>query len=858
MLVYNEQDLTSNDKSTKMSTVAIDVRLRRQMPVTITAKPPRLRLGFRASSSSQQQQCKRLQKQQDINSCPINCKNAVQESQATASGASVSDHEKKWYQTNSVGNSENPRKVVSNGKGPIIHHQRQNLKNRFQLLKTLGEGTYGKVKLALDKATGEHVAIKYIKKTKIEDKNDLNRIRREIQILSSLRHKHIVNIREVFEKKDKIVLVLDYAQGGELYDYLNRMGQLAESEARRIFRQIVSAIHYCHQNDIVHRDLKLENIILDDKGNVKIADFGLANYYSHNSTLKTFCGSPLYASPEIVNGNPYHGPEVDVWSLGVILYTLVYGAMPFESNNLVSLKQQISEGDYNVPSKLSDAAGLIRHMLTVTPSRRATMEDALRHWWVNFGHTQMPNDMPYSPDDEPPTMTYNMTAETGAVSASLNSPSVIHHRNQSSISSDSDVELDFKPKRWSTRTILLDSTGNSVSSSVASSPAPTPDNYRHSEHIDDDPAAIASGLLKLPPDVLEILKGCSSKSLAALLSNDISSGFDVNITSSNSSCHTHIDKMTAENTEPDKMSSSVFDSERKPKRGILKRKGKFSGNENGCIMSEDRTVMAEDKAIPKSGHLPRRLPSFREEAHGIFVSKNRATQLLDQSSDSPYHESFSGAISHSAWCSPSSRLLPEQLHNEQHKHHVKTPENITSVQEPISQCHYEVAHIINEDITISVNNENIPSEQTSMSAKQECHQEDIIKLSSEDSACHDIPYKEPAKVIYRPKSILKKSSFDDGKNRLSISSIGSNSSADILDLSYDSADSDHFINQGADPSPDSEVSNSDVSEVNAEDIKISDQRSYSFDEGLLNLQINDSSTGLSYADRQRSLSDYIK
>ncbi|GFN90903.1 nuak family snf1-like kinase 1 [Plakobranchus ocellatus] len=157
----------------------------------------------------------------------------------------------------------------------------------------------------------------------------------------------------VFEKKDKIVLVMDYAQGGELYDYLNNMGRLSEWEARRIFRQIVSAIHCCHQNGIVHRDLKLENIILDDVGNVKIADFGMANYYSHTSKLETFCGSPLYASPEIVNGRSYYGPEVDVWSLGVILYTLVYGSMPFESNSLVSLKQQISEGDYRQPSKPS-------------------------------------------------------------------------------------------------------------------------------------------------------------------------------------------------------------------------------------------------------------------------------------------------------------------------------------------------------------------------------------------------------------------------------------------------------------------------------------------------------------------------
>ncbi|CAG5125138.1 unnamed protein product, partial [Candidula unifasciata] len=151
----------------------------------------------------------------------------------------------------------------------LIHNQRHSLKNKFQVLNTLGEGTYGKVKLAIDKGTGEYVALKYIKKTKIQDEMDQTRIRREIQILSSLRHEHIVNVREVFEKRDKIVLVMDYAPGGELYDYLNQMGRLSEQEARRIFRQIVSAVHHCHQNGIVHRDLKLENIILDNEGNVK-------------------------------------------------------------------------------------------------------------------------------------------------------------------------------------------------------------------------------------------------------------------------------------------------------------------------------------------------------------------------------------------------------------------------------------------------------------------------------------------------------------------------------------------------------------------------------------------------------------
>ncbi|RUS86023.1 hypothetical protein EGW08_006235, partial [Elysia chlorotica] len=212
-----------------------------------------------------------------------------------------------------------------------------------------------------------------------------------------------LSVHPVFEKKDKIVLVMDYAQGGELYDYLNKMGRLGEWEARRIFRQIVSAIHCCHQvrfSSISALSLNCPCVCNPHRLPLlysQIADFGLANYYSESSQLSTFCGSPLYASPEIVNGRPYYGPEVDVWSLGVILYTLVYGSMPFESNSLVSLKQQISDGDYRQPSRPSDAAGLIRHMLTVTPARRATMDDALKHWWINFGHAHMPNGQAYNP-----------------------------------------------------------------------------------------------------------------------------------------------------------------------------------------------------------------------------------------------------------------------------------------------------------------------------------------------------------------------------------------------------------------------------------------------------------------------------
>ncbi|XP_046649150.1 mucin-5AC-like isoform X5 [Daphnia pulicaria] len=271
--------------------------------------------------------------------------------------------------------------------GVRMHNHRRKLRQRFDLVRKLGQGTYGKVQLGINKETGQEVAIKTIKKAKIETEADLIRIRREIQIMSSVRHPNIIHIYEVFENKEKMVLVMEYAAGGELYDYLSQRKVLNEAEARRVFRQVASAVYYCHKHNICHRDLKLENILLDESKTAKIADFGLSNVFDDRRLLTTFCGSPLYASPEIVRGTPYHGPEVDCWSLGVLLYTLVYGAMPFDGSNFKRLVKQISSGEYyEPPDKPSTASPLVRHMLLVDPAKRANVEDICSHWWVNEGY----------------------------------------------------------------------------------------------------------------------------------------------------------------------------------------------------------------------------------------------------------------------------------------------------------------------------------------------------------------------------------------------------------------------------------------------------------------------------------------
>ncbi|XP_028601353.2 NUAK family SNF1-like kinase 1 isoform X2 [Podarcis muralis] len=244
------------------------------------------------------------------------------------------------------------------------HHHKHNLKHRYELQETLGKGTYGKVKRAIERFSGRVVAIKSIRKDKIKDEQDMVHIRREIEIMSSLSHPHIITIYEVFENKDKIVIIMEYASKGELYDYISERRRLNERETRHFFRQIVSAVHYCHKNGVVHRDLKLENILLDDNCNIK----------------------------------------VDSWALGVLLYTLVYGTMPFDGFDHKNLIRQISSGEYREPTQPSDARGLIRWMLMVNPERRATIEDIANHWWVNWGYKSSVCDCDALQDSESPLL----------------------------------------------------------------------------------------------------------------------------------------------------------------------------------------------------------------------------------------------------------------------------------------------------------------------------------------------------------------------------------------------------------------------------------------------------------------------
>ncbi|XP_034294169.1 MAP/microtubule affinity-regulating kinase 4 isoform X5 [Pantherophis guttatus] len=256
----------------------------------------------------------------------------------------------------------------------------------YRLLKTIGKGNFAKVKLARHILTGREVAIKIIDKTQLNP-TSLQKLFREVRIMKGLNHPNIVKLFEVIETEKTLYLVMEYASAGEVFDYLVSHGRMKEKEARAKFRQIVSAVHYCHQKNIVHRDLKAENLLLDADANIKIADFGFSNEFTLGSKLDTFCGSPPYAAPELFQGKKYDGPEVDIWSLGVILYTLVSGSLPFDGQNLKELRERVLRGKYRVPFYMStDCENILRRFLVLNPAKRCTLEQIMKDKWINIGY----------------------------------------------------------------------------------------------------------------------------------------------------------------------------------------------------------------------------------------------------------------------------------------------------------------------------------------------------------------------------------------------------------------------------------------------------------------------------------------
>uniref|UniRef100_A0A9J8C2Y4 Maternal embryonic leucine zipper kinase n=1 Tax=Cyprinus carpio carpio TaxID=630221 RepID=A0A9J8C2Y4_CYPCA len=262
------------------------------------------------------------------------------------------------------------------------------LLKHYEVYETIGSGGFAKVKLGRHILTGEKVAIKIMEKKDLGD--DLPRVKTEIEAMKNLSHQHVCRLYHVIETSSKIYMVLEYCPGGELFDYIIAKDRLSEEETRVFFRQIISALAYVHSKGYAHRDLKPENLLIDENHNLKLIDFGLCAKPKGGLGLEllTCCGSPAYAAPELIQGKAYIGSEADVWSMGVLLYALLCGFLPFDDDNYMVLYRKITRGKYSNPHWLSPASILLlNQMMQVDPKRRLTVKQLLDHPWVMKGYS---------------------------------------------------------------------------------------------------------------------------------------------------------------------------------------------------------------------------------------------------------------------------------------------------------------------------------------------------------------------------------------------------------------------------------------------------------------------------------------
>ena len=280
----------------------------------------------------------------------------------------------------------------------IVQKKIQRRKGNYILEETIGEGAFAKVKLGTHIHTGEKVAIKILNKDKLFEEAlednlangiegcDIQKIRKEINILKRLRHKNVIQLYEIMESKTNLYIVMEYCEGKELFDYIVRNKYLSEKEACRFFQQIIDGVEYLHLSNITHRDLKPENLLLDNKKRIRISDFGLSNMSDKiDSLLETPCGTPSYAPPEMLRGEKYNGVYSDIWSCGIILYTMLVGNLPCAESKEDLIYENIMTHNYYFPENISDEAiDLIENMLKVDPSERYDFEQIKSHPWFNL------------------------------------------------------------------------------------------------------------------------------------------------------------------------------------------------------------------------------------------------------------------------------------------------------------------------------------------------------------------------------------------------------------------------------------------------------------------------------------------
>ncbi|KAH0573251.1 Kinase, CAMK CAMKL [Spironucleus salmonicida] len=261
--------------------------------------------------------------------------------------------------------------------------------------KTIGEGSFSKVKLGTHLVTNERVALKIIEKAKITESSDIERITREIQILKLLDHPNVVKLYEIIDTPRHLYIIQEFLSNGELFDFIVAHKRLPEPQAANFIVQVFSGLNYLHSKFVSHRDLKPENCVLDKNNNIKIIDFGLSNVFKNYAYLKTACGSPAYACPEMIKGEVYNGAKADTWSCGIILYAMLCGALPFESSTTQGLYCKILSGNVYFPDYVSEGAkDVVRQLLTIDPNKRAKIQDIVNHSWIQENWTKINPNQP--------------------------------------------------------------------------------------------------------------------------------------------------------------------------------------------------------------------------------------------------------------------------------------------------------------------------------------------------------------------------------------------------------------------------------------------------------------------------------
>jgi serine/threonine protein kinase len=257
---------------------------------------------------------------------------------------------------------------------------------QYSIGEELGHGAFSHVCAATNTETGVAHAIKIVSKSALSTEEDISRFQREIGTMAHLRHPNVVALHDFLSDDENFYLVLDLCPGGELFDYIASHDRLSEPTAALLFQQVISAIAYCHASGVAHRDLKPENVLIVSFPHVKVADFGLCGFLSASQLMRTFCGSPGYCAPECLSRIKYDGRQSDIWSLGILLFTLVTGEHPWTVTNASLMLRQILKAAYTIPAYVSPSCGdLIQSMTKVIPSERITMEGILQHPWLRIG-----------------------------------------------------------------------------------------------------------------------------------------------------------------------------------------------------------------------------------------------------------------------------------------------------------------------------------------------------------------------------------------------------------------------------------------------------------------------------------------